>query len=58
MSEENSLVVADYAALEVVILADLCLRLFSDDGLAKSVAPGAPDIHSVNAKYIWGTFLG
>jgi DNA polymerase I-like protein with 3'-5' exonuclease and polymerase domains len=55
---EITLLVADYAALEVVVLADLTLRLFGDDQLAKSVQPGAPDIHSVNAKYIWGTFLG
>ena len=52
------LVVADYAALEVVILADLCLRLFDDGQLAGMVAPGAPDIHSVNARAVFGQFLG
>jgi DNA polymerase I-like protein with 3'-5' exonuclease and polymerase domains len=52
------LLTADYSALEVVVLADLTLRLFGDDQLANAIQPGAPDIHSVNARYIWGTFLG
>lgn len=55
---KSTLLVADYTALEVVILADLCLRLFGDDQLAKAVAPGAPDIHSDNAKFIFGEYLG
>ncbi len=54
----QTLLVADYSALEVVVLADLTLRLFGDRGLADSVAPGAPDIHVKNAKYVFGTFLG
>jgi DNA polymerase I-like protein with 3'-5' exonuclease and polymerase domains len=52
------MIVADYSALEVVILADLCLRLFGDDQLARAVAPGAPDIHCVNAREVFGRHLG
>lgn len=56
MSE--TLLVADYAALEVVILADLCKRLFGDTQLEAMVAPGAPDIHVENAKMVFGGYLG
>lgn len=52
------LVVGDYKALEVVILADLGIRLFGDDQLAKMIEPGAPDIHCVNAQKIFGEYLG
>lgn len=57
MTREMVLLVADYSALEVVILADLCLRLFGDDQLAKLVVPGAPDIHSLNARLVYGEYL-
>jgi DNA polymerase-1 len=52
------LLVADYSALEVVILADLCKRLFGDTQLVDMVAPGAPDIHVENAKMVFGGYLG
>lgn len=54
----ETLLVADYSALEVVILADLCLRLFGDEQLAEITAPGAPDIHCENARKIFGEYLG
>jgi DNA polymerase-1 len=54
----DTLLVADYSALEVVILADLCKRLFGDEQLTKVVAPGAPDIHCENAKTVFGFYLG
>lgn len=57
MPDEMTLLVSDYSALEVVILADLCKRLFGDNQLAEAVAPGAPDIHVVNAKRVFGEFL-
>lgn len=50
--------VADYSALEVVILADLCKRLFGDTQLVEMVAPGAPDIHVENARLVFGHYLG
>jgi DNA polymerase I-like protein with 3'-5' exonuclease and polymerase domains len=53
-----TLLVADYSALEVVILADLCKRLFNDTQLEAAVAPGAPDIHVENAKKVFGFYLG
>lgn len=52
------LVVGDYKALEVVILADFGIRLWGDDQLAKMIEPGAPDIHCVNAQKIFGEYLG
>lgn len=58
VSKPAPFVAADYKALELVIMADLCLRLFDDDQLAKMVAPGAPDIHGVNAKAVFGEQLG
>lgn len=54
----HTLLVADEKALEVVILAHLLIRLFGDHQLAEMVAPGAPDIHSVNARLVFGTYLG
>ncbi len=54
----QTLLVADYSALEVVILADLCKRLFGDSQLEEMVAPGAPDIHVENAKWVFGKWLG
>lgn len=52
------LVVADYTALEVVILADLTKRLFGDTELELATSPGAPDFHSANAVKIFGEVLG
>lgn len=54
----HTLLVADEKALEVVILAHLLIRLFDDHQLAEMVAPGAPDIHSSNARLVFGKFLG
>ncbi len=54
----QTLLVADYHALEVVILADLCKRLFNDDQLERMTAPDAPDIHTYNAKVVFGDYLG
>lgn len=42
----------------MVILADLCKRLFNDSQLEGMVAPGAPDIHVENAKLVFGHYLG
>lgn len=53
-----TLLVVDYSALEVVILADLCKRLFRDTQLEGMVAPGAPDIHVENARLVFGFYLG
>lgn len=54
----HTLLVADEKALEVVILAHLLIRSFDDHQLADMVAPGAPDIHSYNARRVFGDFLG
>lgn len=53
----HTLLVADEKALEVVILGHLLVRLFDDHQLADMVAPGAPDIHSTNARLVFGKFL-
>ncbi len=58
ISRKAPFIVADYSALEVVILADLCIRLFNDDQIARMVAPGAPDVHCVNAREVFGRHLG
>ncbi len=54
------LVVADQTQLEVVILAHLAIALFGESGryLASFLAAGAPDLHSTNARGVFGTFLG
>lgn len=52
------LLVADEKALEVVILGHLLIELFDDHQLADMAAPGAPDIHSVNARLVFGKYLG
>lgn len=54
----NLLLVADYTALEVVIMADLAIRLFDDHQLAEALEPGAPDFHSTNARRVFGELLG
>lgn len=51
------LVVGDYKALEVVILADFGIRLFRDPQLSRMIEPGAPDIHCINAQKIFGEYL-
>lgn len=52
------LVVADYTQLEIVVLAHICHRLFGATGLVSRLAPGAPDMHSSTAKYVFGDVLG
>lgn len=52
----NVLIVADYTALELFILAHICLVLFGDAQLAEMAV--GPDIHSVNAKMVFGDYLG
>lgn len=52
------LVVADWSALEMVILGHCISYLFGDDSLLARTAPGAPDIHSETARYVYGQFLG
>lgn len=54
----KKLVVADYTALEVVIMAHLALVLFDDHQLEESLDPSAPDFHSNNARRIFGGILG
>jgi DNA polymerase I-like protein with 3'-5' exonuclease and polymerase domains len=53
----QKLVVADYSALEVVILANICDMLFGNTLLYDLTAPGQ-DIHAYNAKRIFGDLLG
>ncbi len=53
-TRNEPLINADYRSLELTIMADLCLRLFNDRQLADMVAPGAPDLHAVNAKMVFG----
>lgn len=50
------LVVRDYTALEVVILANVFEWLFNDTQLLELTAPGM-DIHAYNAKRVFGDFL-
>lgn len=50
------LVVRDYTALEVVIMANVCEQLFGDTLLLELTAPGV-DIHGYNAKRVFGDFL-
>jgi DNA polymerase-1 len=52
------LVIADYSQLEIVVLAHLCYRLFGATALRDSISPGAPDLHSATAKYVFGKVLG
>lgn len=51
------LVVRDYTALEVVILANICEWLFGDTVLLELTAPGQ-DIHAYNAYNVFGRVLG
>ena len=53
----ETLVVADYSALEVVVLAQIAKWLFNDDSLARKVAPGAPDIHGTTAHELFSRGL-
>lgn len=54
---DHHLLVADYQALEMVILAHVLVELFGDHQLAEMLAPGAPDIHGVNARRVFD-YLG
>lgn len=54
----DTLLVADFYALEVVLLADLTKRLFGNTQLERAIAPGAPDIHGENARMVFGKYLG
>jgi DNA polymerase I len=56
--EGCSLVSGDYTALEVVVFAHILKSEFRDSQLAEETAPGAPDFHSVNARRVFGKFLG
>ncbi len=51
-------VVVDYSQLEIVVLAHVCAALFDMWGLVSRVQPGAPDMHSDTAKYVFGEILG
>lgn len=51
-----SLIIADYTALEVVILANICEMLFGDTLLLELTSPGS-DIHAYNAHRIFGDLL-
>lgn len=53
----QKLVIADYTALEVVILANISDMLFGDTLLYDLTAPGQ-DIHAYNAHTIFGKLLG
>lgn len=52
------LLIADQTQLEIVVLAHICNKLFGATALRDSIAPGAPDLHSATAKYVFGTVLG
>lgn len=52
----QKLICADYTALEVVILANICEWLFGDTQLLEMTVPGF-DIHSYNAYRVFGEFL-
>jgi DNA polymerase-1 len=52
------LVVADYTQLEIVVLAHICKKLFGMSGLCSRLLPGAPDMHSATARYVFGDVLG
>ena len=53
-----SLLAADEKALESVILAHLLIVLFDDHQLSELLQPGAEDFHSVNARRVFGEYLG
>jgi DNA polymerase-1 len=50
------LVVRDYTALEVVVLANICDWMFGDTLLLDLTAPGQ-DVHAYNAQMVFGRFL-
>lgn len=56
--DTDTLLAVDYAALEVIVLAHICKRLFDSDLLVDRTRRGAPDIHSATAAYVYGNILG
>lgn len=53
----ETLIVADYTSLEIAIQGDFLLRLFDDDQIAKLYADPDADIHSINAREVFGRWL-
>lgn len=52
------MIVVDYSQLEIVVLAHVAHALFGTTNLIERLQPGAPDMHSATAKYVWGEVLG
>ncbi len=53
----GKLIVADYSTLEIRILAHIIKVLFGDNQMAEACDPAAPDLHSWNAREIFGRLL-
>lgn len=54
----KKLLVADQSQLELVVLAHICHRLFGATDLRDALLPGAPDLHSATALFVFGSVLG
>ncbi len=57
-ADSDVLLAVDYSALEVIVLAHICKKLFGSDLLVDRTRRGAPDIHSSTAAYVYGQVLG